>query len=84
MDFVTKLPKTKKGHDSIWVIGDRLTKSTLFLPIREDFSIDRLAQLYVNKIVMRHGLPVSIISDKDSRFISRFWQSLNKAMGTRV
>ncbi|KAJ9536383.1 hypothetical protein OSB04_un000443 [Centaurea solstitialis] len=58
--------------------------SALFLPIQEDFSIDRLAQLYVNKIVMRHGLPVSIISDKDSRFISRFWQSLNKAMGTKL
>ncbi|KAJ9552617.1 hypothetical protein OSB04_016662 [Centaurea solstitialis] len=84
MDFVIKLPKTQKGHGSIWVIGDRLTKSTLFLPIREDFSIDRLAQLYVNKIVIRHGLPVSIISDRDSRFISRFWQSLNKAMGTRL
>ncbi|KAJ9542079.1 hypothetical protein OSB04_028585 [Centaurea solstitialis] len=84
MDFVIKLPKTQKGHDSIWVIGDRRTRSMLFLPIREDFSIGRLAQLHVNKIVMRHGLPVSIISDRDSRFISRFWQSLNKAMGTRL
>ncbi|KAJ9547055.1 hypothetical protein OSB04_019598 [Centaurea solstitialis] len=84
MDFVIKLPKTQKGHDSIWVTGNRLTKSTLFLPIREDFSIDRLTRLYVNKIVMRHGLPVSIISDRDSRFSSRFWQSLKKAMGTRL
>ncbi|KAJ9541673.1 hypothetical protein OSB04_028179 [Centaurea solstitialis] len=84
MDFVIKLPKTQKGHDSIWVIGDRRTRSMLFLPIREDFSIGRLAQLHVNKIVMRHGLPVSIISDRDSRFISRFLQSLKKAMGTRL
>ncbi|KAJ9539536.1 hypothetical protein OSB04_032269 [Centaurea solstitialis] len=84
MDFVTKLPRTKKGHDSIWVIVDRLTKSAHFLPIREDFSIDRLAQLYVNEIVMRHGVPISIISDRDSRFTSRFWQSLQKAMGTRL
>ncbi|KAJ9557143.1 hypothetical protein OSB04_011757 [Centaurea solstitialis] len=84
MDFVTKLPKTKKGHDSIWVIVDRLTKSAHFLPIRENFSIDRLVQLYVNEIVMRHGVPISIISNRDSRFTSRFWQSLQTAMGTRV
>ncbi|KAJ9545105.1 hypothetical protein OSB04_024812 [Centaurea solstitialis] len=84
MDFVTKLPKTKKGHDSIWVIVDRLTKSAHFLPIRESFSIDRLAQLYVNEIVMRHGVPISIISDRDSRFTSRFWQSLQAALGTSV
>ena len=84
MDFITKLPRTRKGHDSIWVIVDRLTKSAYFLPIREDFGIDRLAQLYVNEIVMRHGVPVSIISDRDSRFTSRFWQSLQKAMGTRI
>ncbi|KAJ9556297.1 hypothetical protein OSB04_010911 [Centaurea solstitialis] len=84
MDFVTKLPKTKKGHDSIWVIVDRLTKSAHYLPIREDFSIDRLAQLYVNEIVMRHGVPISIISDRDSRFTLRFWQSLQTAMGTRI
>ncbi|KAJ9561636.1 LOW QUALITY PROTEIN: hypothetical protein OSB04_006796 [Centaurea solstitialis] len=61
MDFVTKLPKTKKGHDSLWVIVDRLTKSAHFLPIKESFSIDRLAQLYVDEIVMRHGVPISNI-----------------------
>src|SRR5581483_10192732 len=80
IDFVTKLPKTKKGHDSIWVIVDRLTKYAHFLPIRENFSIDKLAQLYVNEIVMRHGVPISIISDRDSRFNSRFWQSLKTTM----
>ncbi|KAJ9548153.1 hypothetical protein OSB04_020696 [Centaurea solstitialis] len=84
MDFVTKLPKTKKGHDSIWVIVDRLTKSAHFLPIKESFSIDRLAQLYVDEIVMRHGVPISIISDRDNRFTSRFWQSLQAALGTSV
>ncbi|KAJ9544268.1 hypothetical protein OSB04_023975 [Centaurea solstitialis] len=84
MDFVTKLPKTKKGHDSIWVIVDRLTKSAHFLPIKESFSVDRLAQLYVDEIVMRHGVPISIISDRDSRFTSRFWQSLQAALGTSV
>ncbi|KAJ9557088.1 hypothetical protein OSB04_011702 [Centaurea solstitialis] len=84
MDFVTKLPKTKKGHDTIWVIVDRLTKSAHFLPIKETYSIDKLAQLYVGEIVMRHGVPISIISDRDSRFTSRFWQSLQAALGTRV
>ncbi|KAJ9552657.1 hypothetical protein OSB04_016702 [Centaurea solstitialis] len=84
MDFVTKLPKTKKGHDTIWVIVDRLTKSAHFLPIKETYSIDKLAQLYVGEIVMRHGVPISIISDRDSRFTSRFWQSLQATLGTRV
>ncbi|KAJ9566027.1 hypothetical protein OSB04_001993 [Centaurea solstitialis] len=84
MDFVTKLPKTKKGHDTIWVIVDRLTKSAHFLPIKETYSIDKLAQLYVDEIVMRHGVPISIISDSDSRFTSRFWQSLQATLGTRV
>ncbi|KAJ9545109.1 LOW QUALITY PROTEIN: hypothetical protein OSB04_024816 [Centaurea solstitialis] len=84
MDFVTKLPRTKKGHDSIWVIVDRLTKSAHFLPIREIYSINRLAKLYVDEIVMRHGVPISIISDRDSKFTSRFWQSLQTALGTRV
>ncbi|KAJ9544751.1 hypothetical protein OSB04_024458 [Centaurea solstitialis] len=69
---------------SIRVIVDRLTKSAHFLPIRESFSIDRLAQLYVNEIVMHHGVPISIISDRDSRFTSRFWQSLQATLGTSV
>ncbi|KAJ9557796.1 LOW QUALITY PROTEIN: hypothetical protein OSB04_012410 [Centaurea solstitialis] len=84
MDFVTKLPKTKKGHDTIWVIVDRLTKSAHFLPIKETYSIDKLARLYVDEVVMRHGVPISIISDRDSRFTSRFWQSLQATLGTRV
>ncbi|KAJ9544849.1 hypothetical protein OSB04_024556 [Centaurea solstitialis] len=83
-DIATYLPMTKKGHDSIWVIVDRLTKSAHFLPIRENFSIDRLAQLYVDDIVMRHGVPISIISDRDSRFTSRFGQPLQAALGTSV
>ncbi|GJR77730.1 putative reverse transcriptase domain-containing protein [Tanacetum coccineum] len=63
MDFVTKLPKTSSGHDTIWVIVDRLTKSAHFLPMREDYKMDRLARLYLNEIVVRHGVPISIISD---------------------
>ncbi|GKB52872.1 putative reverse transcriptase domain-containing protein [Tanacetum coccineum] len=65
MDFITKLPKTKSGHDTIWVIVDRLTKSVHFLAMREDYSIERLAKLYIDEIVTGHGVPVSIISDRD-------------------
>ncbi|GJT69391.1 reverse transcriptase domain-containing protein [Tanacetum coccineum] len=84
MDFISKLPRTSSGHDSIWVIVDRLTKLAHFLAIREDYKIERLARLYINEIVARHGVPVSIISDRDSYFTSRFWQSLQKALGTRL
>ncbi|GJR34073.1 putative reverse transcriptase domain-containing protein [Tanacetum coccineum] len=84
MDFVTKLPRTSSGHDTIWVIVDRLTKSTHFLPMREDYKMDRLARLYLNEIFARHGVPISIISDRDSRFTSRFWQSMQEALGTRL
>ncbi|GKA02233.1 putative reverse transcriptase domain-containing protein [Tanacetum coccineum] len=84
MDFVTKLPRTSSGHDTIWVIMDRLTKSAYFLPMREDYKMDRLARLYLNEIVARHGVPISIISDRDSRFTSRFWQTMREALGTRL
>ncbi|GKF72552.1 putative reverse transcriptase domain-containing protein, partial [Tanacetum coccineum] len=78
MDFVTKLPRTSSGHDTIWVIVDRLTKSAYFLPMRKDYKMDRLARLYLNEIVARNGVPISIISDRDSRFTSRFWQSMQE------
>ncbi|GJX87226.1 reverse transcriptase domain-containing protein [Tanacetum coccineum] len=84
MDFVSKLPKTSSGYDTIWVIVDHLTKSALFLPMKETDSMERLTQLYLKEIVSRHEVPVSIISDRDSRFTSRFWQSHQKALGTRL
>ncbi|GJV37780.1 putative reverse transcriptase domain-containing protein [Tanacetum coccineum] len=84
MDFITKLPRTKNGHDTIWVIVDRLTKSAHFLAIRDDYIIERLARLYIDEIVARHGVPVLIISDRDGRFTSRFWQTLLKDLGTRL
>ncbi|GJX06905.1 putative reverse transcriptase domain-containing protein [Tanacetum coccineum] len=84
MDFISKLPRTRNGHDAIWVIVDRLTKSDQFLPIREDFKMYRLARLYLNEIVARHGVPISIISDRDSRFTSRFWQSMQEILGTQL
>ncbi|GJR48650.1 putative reverse transcriptase domain-containing protein [Tanacetum coccineum] len=84
MDFITKLPKSSSGYDTIWVIMDRLTKSAHFLPIREDYKTEKLAKIYVNEIVARHGVPVSIISDRDGRFTSHLWQALQEALGTRL
>nr|GEY18919.1 putative reverse transcriptase domain-containing protein [Tanacetum cinerariifolium] len=84
MDLVTKLPKSSSGHDAIWVVVDRLTKSAHFLPIREDYKTEKLARIYINEIVARHGVPVSIISDRDGRFASHLWQTLQKALGTKL
>nr|GEU34382.1 polyprotein, putative [Tanacetum cinerariifolium] len=84
IDFITKLPRTRNGHDTIWVIMDRLTKSAHFLPIRKDFKMNKLARLYLNEIITRHGVPISIISDRDSHFTSRFWQSMQEALGTQL
>ncbi|GJZ52710.1 reverse transcriptase domain-containing protein [Tanacetum coccineum] len=84
MDFITKLPRTRSGHDAIWVVVDRLTKSTHFLAIREDYSTEKLARLYTDDIVACHGVLVSIISDHDARFTSRLWQTFQKALGTRL
>ncbi|GJY92990.1 putative reverse transcriptase domain-containing protein [Tanacetum coccineum] len=82
MDFITKLPKSSHGFDTIWVIMDELTKSAHFLPIRENDPLDKLARLYLNRIVARHEIPVSIICDRNGRFTSNFWKSFQKALGT--
>ncbi|GJZ72118.1 putative reverse transcriptase domain-containing protein [Tanacetum coccineum] len=84
MDFVTKLPRTSSGYDTIWVIVDCLTKSAHFLPMRENDSMDKLARLYMKEVVTRHGIPVSIICDRDGRFTSNFWRAFQKALGTRL
>ena len=84
MDFITKLPRTTAGHDSIWVIVDRLTKSAHFLPIREDFKVEKLAKVYMKEIICRHGIPIDIISDRDARFTSRLWQTFQSAIGTKL
>nr|GEU37229.1 putative reverse transcriptase domain-containing protein [Tanacetum cinerariifolium] len=84
MDFITKLPKTTNGYDTIWVIVDRHTKSAHFLPMRENDLIEKLMKLYIKKVVTRHGVPVSIIFDRDGKFTSLFWQALHKALGTRL
>ncbi|GJR47465.1 reverse transcriptase domain-containing protein [Tanacetum coccineum] len=83
-DFVTKLPKSSQGYDTIWVIVDRLTKSVIFTPMRETDSMDKLARMYLKEVVTRHGIPVSIVCDRGPRFASNFWRLLQKAMGTNL
>ena len=72
MNFLTGLPRTLKGFNAVWVIVDRLTKSAHFLPIRWGYTLEKLAEKYLNEIVRLHGVPVSIVSDRDPRFSSRF------------
>ncbi|GJR22033.1 hypothetical protein Tco_0970560 [Tanacetum coccineum] len=84
MDFITKLPRTPSGYDSIWVIVDRLTKSAHFILMNEKYKMEKLTRLYLKEIVCRHGVPVSIILDRDPRFASRFWRSLQKSLGTNL
>ncbi|GKD80441.1 putative reverse transcriptase domain-containing protein, partial [Tanacetum coccineum] len=69
MYFITKLPRTSSGHGTIWINVDWLTKSAHCLPMREDYKMDRLARLYLNEIVARHGMPILILSNCDSRFM---------------
>ena len=84
MDFVTGLPRTSAGYDSIWVIVDRMTKSAHFLPVKTTFSVARYARVYIERIVSLHGIPVSIVSDRGPQFTSRFWRKLHEELGTRL
>ncbi|GJV56628.1 putative reverse transcriptase domain-containing protein [Tanacetum coccineum] len=84
IDFITKLPRTSSGYDTIWVIIDQLTKSAHFLLLRENDCMDKLTRLYLKAVVMRHGIPVSIICDCNGRFTSNFWRLFQKALGTRL
>jgi hypothetical protein len=84
MDFLVGLPRTQAGYDAIWVIVDRLTKAAHFIPIKVKYSLEKLTELYLHEIVRLHGVPESIVSDRDPRFTSRFWMSLQKAMGTKL
>ena len=84
MDFITKLPRTKRAVDAIWVIVDRLTKSAHFIPISESISAEKLAYVYVREVVARHGVPVLVVSDRDVRFTSRFWGKFHEELGTQL
>ncbi|KAI4304520.1 hypothetical protein MLD38_040016 [Melastoma candidum] len=84
MDFVTNLPRTVQGFDSVWVIVDRLTKSAHFIPISVTYSVAKLAKLYVKEVIRLHGVPSVIVSDRDARFTSRFWSNIQRSLGTRL
>ncbi|PKU82604.1 hypothetical protein MA16_Dca019279 [Dendrobium catenatum] len=84
MDFAMGFPRSRQGHDAIWVIVDRLTKSAHFLPIRQTDPVDRLAQVYVKEIVRLHGVPKVIVSDRDGRFTSRLWKGIQQGLGTKL
>lgn len=81
MDFIDGLPRSRSDHDSLWVIVDRLTKSAHFLPVRSTRTVPLLAKLYVKEIVKLHGIPTSIVSDRDPLFTSGFWKALQKSFG---
>ena len=82
--FVTELPRGKKGNDAIWVVVDRLTKNLFFFPMKMTNSVDKLAKLYVNEVIRLHRVLVSIMSDRDPRFTSRLWPSLQQALRTKL
>jgi hypothetical protein len=84
MDFLVGLPRTQTSHDAIWVIVDRLTKTAHFIPVTVKYSMEKLTELYLHEIVRLHGVPRSIKSVRDPRFTSRFWKSLQEAMGTKL
>ena len=84
MDFVVGLPVTGRKHDSVWVVVDRLTKSAHFLIVRTNYSLDKLAELYIKEVVRLHGILVSIISDRDLRLTSRFWGKFQENLGTQL
>ena len=84
MDFVTVLPRSPTGHEAIWVIVDRMTKTSHFIPVKMTYSLDQLAQIYIDEIVSLHGVPASIVFDRDLRFTSKFWEILHKALGTNL
>ena len=84
MDFIMGLPRTSKGYNSIWVIVDRLTKSAHFLPVDTRYSARKYAKLYFDRIVTLHGVPLTIISDRMSVFVSRFWEQLQECLGTSL
>ena len=84
MDFVTGLPRSQRSNDTIWVIVDRLTKSAHFLAIKETDKFSTLADIYLKEVVSRHGVPTSIISDRDARFTSELWQTMHKSFGSRL
>ena len=84
MDFITGLPRTHSGYDSIWVVVDRLTKVAHFMPVKTTYTSAKLAKIYMTRIVCLHGVPRSIVLDRGTQFTSKFWKQLHETLGTRL
>ena len=84
MDFITQLPCTLNEHDSIFVVVDRLSKLVHFIPTHTEVDATEVAQLFVQHVAKHHGLPESIVSDRDSKFTSKFWQAVMKLWGVKT
>ena len=82
MDFITRLPRTARGVDVVWVIVDKLTKSAHFILISESIFVEKLADIYIREVVARNGVPVSVVSDRYVRFTSRFWKKFHEELVT--
>ena len=84
MDFMVGLPRSQQNHDAIWVIVDRLTKLAHFITYNMTYLVEKLRWMYLQQIVPLHGVPVTIVSDRDFWFTAEFWDSLQKALGTSL
>jgi hypothetical protein len=84
MDFIVGLPRTSRGYNSIWVIVDRLIKSAHFIPVSTTYRVQQYAELYLSHIVRYHDILLTIISDRGSIFVARFWEQLHDCLGTHL
>jgi len=84
IDFITGLPRTQRGYDSIWVIVDQLTKVAHFVPVKTNYNGARLAKLYMERIVCLHGVPKKVVSDRGTQFTSHFWHKVHRSLGTKL
>jgi transposase InsO family protein len=84
MDFIIDLPNTSPKHDSIWVIIDRLTKTTHFIPVHTTYTIKKYAEVYLDQILRLHGVPKTIISNRGAQFIAHFWEQLQSSLETKL
>jgi hypothetical protein len=84
MDFIVGLPLTARKYNSIWVIVDRLTKSTHFIPVNTNYNVQKYTEVYVACVLCLHGVPKMIVSDRGSQFVARFWEQLYASLGTHL